>query len=307
MEYFCPVLKSQGHLFFENGKKGRNHWSIYLFVLISSIFGGSLLAALLFDSFYIPMEDRNRTFAAMLIPFAFMVLILIFGTIFLHKRNFFSLFNTLNKVRWHRFLWAFFVWFGLASTSDLALSFLLGWEYKFQFQLSGFLILLFISLTLIPLQCLAEELIFRSYLPQGIYNWTSSGWASVLLSSALFVLMHGTNPENEKYGYFLMTLYYISFALFLSFLVWRDKGIEQAWGIHTATNIYSAVIVGYDGSVLQTDALFHIANQDGWTLLCVSLVFILIYIPISHYLISDKWRDSKTSLPHDSKKISPDL
>ncbi len=301
------MFKNQVHLFFDNARKGRNHWSIYVFVLISCIFGGSLFATILFENFNIPASDRNRTLAAMLIPFSWMVLILVVGTQFLHKRPWISLFNTLDRIRWSKFLWAFLVWFGLAGISDLVLCYGLGWEYKFEFEIGNYILLLLISMSLIPVQCLAEELFFRSYLPQGVYNWKVSVWLSVLASCVFFVLMHGANPENEKYGYLVMAIYYFVFSLFLSWLVFRDNGIEQAWGIHTATNFYGATMVGYEGSALQTDALFHIASQDGLTMLGVTLAFILVYIPLGHFLISDPWIGSKIFLKDDSNKISADL
>ena len=50
--------------------------------------------------------------------------------------------------------------------------------------------------------------------------------------------------------------YYFISAVFLGFITVVDQGLEQAIGIHAATNIYGAVIVGYQGAILQTDCLW---------------------------------------------------
>ena len=78
----------------------------------------------------------------------------------------------------------------------------------------------------------------------------------LLVTSILFGLVHGTNPEVQSFGTGIMMTYYISAGLMLGIMTIMDDGLELALGTHAATNFTAAVFVGYEGSVIKTDSLF---------------------------------------------------
>ncbi|MCB0312063.1 MAG: hypothetical protein KDH84_02175, partial [Calditrichaeota bacterium] len=58
-------------------------------------------------------------------------------------------------------------------------------------------------------------------------------------------------------------------------------GLELAFGFHAINNIYSATLVTFEGSALQTDALFRLKSLDpllmlgGWALTAVIFLLLL--------------------------------
>ena len=77
--------------------------------------------------------------------------------------------------------------------------------------------------------------------------------------------LHLTNPEStssaEKGAFMhLVTMSsYFSFGFLLCILVYFEGGLETAIGVHVANNLFAAIFVNYEGSVLPTPSVF-IAN-----------------------------------------------
>jgi hypothetical protein len=83
-----------------------------------------------------------------------------------------------------------------------------------------------------------------------------------------------------------MFSYYFLFGFFLAILTVWDNGIEIALGIHAINNVFSALTVTYDDSVLQLDALWIMEdNFIGWG--SVALYFLLFSLVLYAYY---KWR-----------------
>ncbi|MEO6190427.1 MAG: CPBP family intramembrane glutamic endopeptidase [Saprospiraceae bacterium] len=240
-------------------------------------------------------------------PFSVVLVVVFLNVVLLHKRSFASVFNSIDKFRFRRFAIAFIIWMVLMGLVDIIYCFYFHGNYIVNFDHSHFLKLLLISLSLFPIQTLAEEIFFRSYILQGLSNIFRRALFPVLISSILFMLLHLANPENEKFGYGLMIMYYLVSGIFLAVITTLDEGIEQSFGIHTATNIYGAVIVGYEGSALETDSLFSIQNPSGMIMVISTFAVMIFYFIFSKYLF--KFQDINY-LIHDFKKEDdklPDL
>lgn len=175
---------------------------------------------------------------------------------YLHKRSFRSVITAVQKVRWGRVWFAFLAWTAFTAIVELAMYAIHPENYQFQFELSKFLPLLLVSLFLLPFQTSFEEIILRGYAMQGMGVWAKYRFVPILLTSVIFGLLHGFNPEIREFGFGVMMTYYISVGIFLAVLTVMDEGLELALGIHAATNIYGAAFVSFEGSALQTDALF---------------------------------------------------
>lgn len=237
-----------------------------------------MVSTWIWEGFYVPEDDLNRTLAAMLLPNVLFLLFFILFYKLIHRRSALSLLNTVGFIRWRKLFISIILTWLLLMLLDLILAILFKQTYTFHWNLNSFLILLFLSVSLVPFQTLAEEILFRSYLFQGFFKASRSVLAGAFICSLLFALLHSLNPEFEKYGYINMFLYFLVMALFFSYLTLKDQGIEQVWGIHLANNVYGILIVGYEDSVLKTDSLLKIQNQSGVTMLIVSFIFIATYI-----------------------------
>lgn len=198
----------------------------------------------------------------------------------LHKKDFRTLITPFEKISWGRIGFGFVFWMGLTMVFE---SIVYGFEwnqYLSTFNSTSFIPLLLISLLILPIQTTFEEVFFRGFLMQGIYNRTKSVVISIIITSLLFGLIHATNPEIWQHGMFVMQLYYISAGLMLALVTVWDNRLELAIGIHAAINIYGAIFVGYQGATIQTDAIFKTTQMNpliAWiSLLLSGILFCLI-------------------------------
>ena len=114
-------------------------------------------------------------------------------------------------------------------------------------------------------------------------------WVPLVVTSIIFGLLHGMNPEVEKYGVVTMFVYYIGAGLFLGLITIMDDSLELALGVHAATNIFAALFLTCDGSALQTDALFRIQEVNA------SLMSVLFFLAaaIFYFICSRKYNWKK--------------
>jgi hypothetical protein len=110
---------------------------------------------------------------------------------------------------------------------------------------------------LIPFQASFEEILFRGYLMQGFTLLVRNRLFPLLMTSLLFGLMHGLNPEVKEFGFFTMIPQYILFGIIFGIITILDDGIEAAMGAHAANNAFLCIMVTNESSVLQTSALYE--------------------------------------------------
>lgn len=269
-------------MFVQQGRRGLNSAFYYVLTTLICFTGIASLSAYLYQNFSFDLKDINQTLILTLIPFSAVIFFILFNTRLLHKRPIASLFNIFNHFRWSRFLIGLIFWSTLLIATDVFNAFIFHEDYKLSLNKENFLQLCIISLSLFPIQTLAEELFFRSYLTQGLSNIFSKSIFPIILSSFIFMGAHMMNPETEKYGLILMSFYYLCSAFFLGILTELDDGIEQSYGIHTATNIYGAVIVGYEGSAIQTESVWTIQNMNAFMMVLFSILIMVIYYFMAH-------------------------
>lgn len=267
--------------FIEQGRLGSNSVFYYILTLFICISGMAALHGILYNNFNFKTEDSNQVLILALIPFTAVIALIVFNTRLLHRRSVASLFNTINNFRFPRFIIALLIWFILMICTDLVNVFVLGIEYSFSFNKEKFLPLCIIALGLFPIQTLAEELFFRSYILQGLSTIYTKSIFAIVMSSIFFMGAHMMNPEVEQYGVILMCTYYFLSGFFLALITGLDNGIEQSFGIHTATNLYGALIISYEGAALKTDALWTIQKPSGMILVAGSVISMFIYYAIS--------------------------
>ncbi len=208
------------------------------------------------DNFEAVGLDKNIGLATMLIGFFIGILVLFLCNKYLHKKQFLHLFNQQKKIRWKHFFFGFAVW-GILLLISMGFDMLINTDnYNFQFNWSSFLPLLLICLLMLPIQVAFEELFVRGYVMQGLYNISKVPVVAIIGSSVLFCFLHGSNPEMDVFGWYIMVPYYLGMAVLLAIITIWDKGVELAIGVHAANNILLALTVSYKGAAIQTDSIW---------------------------------------------------
>jgi hypothetical protein len=110
---------------------------------------------------------------------------------------------------------------------------------------------------LIPFQASFEELIFRGYLMQGFTLLVRNRLFPLIMTSLLFGLIHGLNPEVKEFGFFTMMPQYVLFGIIFGIITILDDGVEAAMGAHAANNAFLCIMVTNKSSVLQASALYE--------------------------------------------------
>ncbi|AWI25032.1 CPBP family intramembrane glutamic endopeptidase [Flavobacterium pallidum] len=280
-------------MFIEQAYKNRRNLVAY--IPFPLVFLGLMVA-----NFMVSAEDTNTIirneierygksmfFLSNLIPFAFLLLLLLFWVKYMHKQSILSLTTSRPEVDWNRVFFSFLIWGGF-STLLIFISYQSNPEsFVFNFNLRPFLALALISLTLIPFQTSFEEYLFRGYLMQGIGLVSKRKWIPLLLTSIVFGLLHGANPEVGKIGYILL-VYYIGTGFLLGIMTLMDEGMELSLGFHAANNITGALLVTSDWTVFQTDSVLIDKSEPSAGL---EVIFpVLVVFPILLFIFSKKYK-----------------
>ncbi|PVX44394.1 hypothetical protein C8C85_0122 [Flavobacterium sp. 103] len=264
-------------MFIEQGIDGNNKFWKYILgsmFIIGASFVGQLpmLALLLFQTsfrgkVYPTTDDElmhffepNLNLFLLLISFVFTLGGIYFVVRFLHKQKFISIVTGRKKIDWKRVFFSFFVWSLFTIISTLLMCYFNPADFKINFQLIPFLILVVIATLLVPIQTSVEELVFRGYLMQGFANLSRNKWFPLLMTSSIFGLMHFFNPEVAKMGNIIM-IYYIGTGLLLGIITLMDDGMELALGFHAANNLIGALLVTSDWSAFQTYSIFKDVSE----------------------------------------------
>ncbi len=202
-------------------------------------------------------NDKNLFLLLQLLGFVGGALFLWLWIKFVHKRRFTTLLTAAPKFRWNRFWFAFgiialaliaFTVFGYYSAPE---------DYIVQFELRKWIPLFLIGLIFLFIQTGFEEWIFRGYLMQGLGELTKTRWFPLVVTSVMFGLMHGLNPEVMEHGFFKMMPYYVGVGLFLGVVTLLDNGLELAWGYHFANNFIGSLLITAPESALQTNSILR--------------------------------------------------
>ena len=298
--------------FIDKAKEGNTSFSSYLLgiVLIISVYllGSYFLILDLQWNFGIESFDgisqkeivrilgNNRFLAWLIIPFLFVALFLVIHTKFVHKRTVLSIFSGRENFDWKRVLFSFSLLFSVLSLF-LFIQYLSSDSLIFQFDLQKFIPLFFIAIFLLPIQTSCEELLFRSYILQGIKMRTKKNSIAILISGLMFGAIHIGNPEIAKIGYHII-VYYMLVGVFLALISLFDNGIELALGYHAANNVFAALIITNNWQAFQTDAVFMDNADPGMgldtifgILFILPLVFFIFYKKYKWHSLKEMWQD----------------
>ena len=224
--------------------------------------------------------SQNTGFVMMLFPFIAGLIAFILLIKPLNNRTLRITINGSGGIRWNRFFISGTVWLILSALYLMLYLKLDPSNFSINNKTSSLIILSIVSVLFIPFQAAFEEVLFRGYLMQGFAALVKNRWFPVIITSILFGLMHGFNPEIKEFGFFTMMPQYITFGLIFGIITILDDGIEAAMGAHTANNIFLCIMVTNRSSALQTHALYEQFNIHPWTeflaLVITGIIFVLI-------------------------------
>jgi uncharacterized protein len=242
-----------------------------------------------------PGIDNNLFLFLMIIPFGLGLWGLYISIIKIHRLPFIKALTSRPKIDWHRFFYAFLVWFLMLVAFLILDLFLNANHYEINFKPIPFTILVLVSFLFMPIQTSFEEVLFRGYLMQGFGVVTQSRLAALVVTSTVFGLMHFANPEVAKLGNILL-IHYIATGFLFGIIALMDDGIELTLGLHAANNVAAAIFVTTNWSVFQTDALWTDVSEPhlDWTMYAT----IIVIYPAVLFIFSKKygWTNWKQKL-----------
>lgn len=282
--------------------KGKNDWwrtSIIVLVFLL-IFGSNFILAGDISQedlmkMLSPTGIKNIDLVINLVPFGILLGILFVLFYFLHQRSIVTLTTARPKVDFKRIFFCFFFVIAIQVLLFVVSYKMDSSNIEWNLNWSKFIPLVIISLLLLPIQIGLEEYLFRGYLMQQIGVYTKSIWIPLIVTSVLFGLLHGANPEVAEMG-FKMMIFYIGTGLFMGIMTILDDGLELALGFHFANNFIAATLITADFSALQTDAIFKYSGEiDKTAMFNETLITMAISYPL--FLITFgliykwKWRN----------------
>ena len=200
-------------------------------------------------------------FAFFMMPFALFLVGILVVTAYWHQRPVRSLMTGYVRFRW-----------GLAGQSAaltlaiaglfLLLDLLLPpHNTEFVFDAPAFLSFLPLVLVLVPLQVLAEEVIFRGYLLQIVGRYARRRAVVILVPALLFWSVHLANDPVQLGGLWAVLDYGIV-SFYLTYVAVRGNGLEHCIGLHLGINLFVFTILGIDNAWYPTPTLFLVSEGN---------------------------------------------
>jgi len=224
----------------------------------------------------------NHNVNLILMVFPFIIGLLTFFVLIkpLNNRTIKSVINGTNSFRWNRFVISALVWLILSGIYLFVCIRINPSNFSLNNATLTLVPLIIVAFLLIPFQASFEEILFRGYLMQGFTVLLRNRFFVIVITSVLFGLMHGLNPEVETFGFWTMMPQYILFGMIFGIITVLDDGIEAAMGAHAANNIFLIVMNTNESSALQSDALFRQHNIYPWAEFVALLIMGILAIII---------------------------
>ena len=125
-----------------------------------------------------------------------------------------------------------------------------------------------ISLILVPLQCIAEEYVFRGFFMQTLGSWIKIPVLAIIIQAIIFASVHGYNSIGNVEIFFS--------GLIFGFFAWKTNGIEVSSAIHTANNFTISLFVMFGLSSASSSAQLNDA--------IITIVFYIILCVLMYYI-----------------------
>jgi membrane protease YdiL (CAAX protease family) len=229
--------------------------------------------------------DPLLTFALLMCSFVAMFLGLGLAVRFIHRRPAVTLVTPGRPINWGRIAQGFTVWVLLIALASLVEAVLFPGRYQLTFDPIRWLAFAVMGIFLVPIQATSEELFFRGYALQGLGTLTRNPLLLSLVTALMFALLHFANPEVSV-DFWPVMGYYFVFGVGMALITLRDNSLELAIGAHAGNNLFGSLLANFEGSALQTPAIF---TADGFDPL-FNLVGAIVVMVLFYLLIFKPWR-----------------
>ena len=169
-----------------------------------------------------------------------------------------------SKVFWRTFPVAF-ICIGIPIIIDNLFYYHNLGNFQMKFTLASFAVVTILG----PLQCIAEEYLFRGLLMQTLGSWFRLPIIAVILQSVIFALMHPYNTIGQI-GIF------VSGCVF-ALSAWIGRGIEISSAYHIVNNMTIFYMQGMNLATIDSQSTMH----DLMLELCTGAAYVLIIYIIS--------------------------
>ncbi|MBP1666216.1 MAG: hypothetical protein H6Q23_1076 [Bacteroidetes bacterium] len=255
---------------------------LLLAIGIKTVSDPDIMSELAADPSSLTPLDLDQNINLLLTVFPFVIGLLAFIVLIkpLNNKSTGIVINGTGSFRWNRFVISALIWLALSAIYLFVCIRLDPSNFSINNATLSLIPLIVVAFLLIPFQASFEEILFRGYLMQGFTVLLRNRLFSLVMTSVLFGLMHGLNPEVAAFGFWTMMPQYILFGLIFGVITILDDGIEAAMGAHTANNIFLLVMNTNESSALQSEALFEQHNIYPWTEFTALLIMGIIVIII---------------------------
>jgi membrane protease YdiL (CAAX protease family) len=292
--------------FLYNAELGKNRWWRYL-ITIAATWGvqlviGFIIGLAVILIFFIENGVSGENFIENIFqdPFFILLLTLVgyvasFVTLylcvrFIHHRRFLSLITVKLRINWKRVLKGASVWFAILGIFTIISLLIDPKSYQFTFNPSTFGILVIVSLITFPIQASFEEIFFRGYLMQAFGLLSKKPIIPLLATSIIFGIVHVSNGSNMTLSGFPVIEASI-IGLMLGIITLGESSIETAAGIHIMNNLYVALVVSTQGSVLGNVPSVFTAPSEPYSSVLWTIIFVIIALIIIFWGKRDKLMD----------------
>ncbi len=239
--------------------KGTRFWKPIIAVFVGIVLSTILQAVVLILSYYGLNFDKSHTFIAYInmltgqingtnLPVLFVMfssvgvmLPAVFITLFICRMTPIRMISSVElRLRWKFLFKSLLVSLSIILVATLGITALDNSLFDLSLPkeaASGSFWILFIILVFvcIPIQCVAEEYIFRGFIMQTLGAWFKSPVLAILIPSIAFAFAH----LYQAWAFFDVLI----FGLLSGYLAHKTGGLEASIAIHTANNVFSILSV----------------------------------------------------------------
>lgn len=249
---------------FLNPPRGKSETPLFSWLVLVSSFGlWIVLGGLVIGFGNILLADADPLLTAYLPDFLRFVVLwwLVWSAARLLGREPRSLFSQDGSFSRRWLLVGFGGWFGMQALLSGVGYLLTPTDYSWSFTPANLPAALLVAAVFLPVQTSAEELFFRSWIPQTLALSTQRVAVVTIGSAFLFALPHLGNPEvADQLGWAILA--YGSLGAAWTYSAIRAGNLAIAIGAHLANNFFGLLIVGYANSALPALSIWTTPAAD---------------------------------------------
>lgn len=151
-------------------------------------------------------------------------------------------------------------------------------------------VVLAVIVILTPLQCAAEEYVFRGLAQQALGTWLKSPAWGILVPVPLFMIGH-------EYGW-LGQIDIAIFAICMGLLVWKSGGLELAIVLHTANNLNLFLLSPFNPALLE--------QGEVEPLTLIMSVTLTVTVTVAAWVWLSRTDTTRESVPTEPQRDEPE-